>query len=79
MKHLPCVKQYVLGQPLKAIITMTNNLTETIVSNISASSFDTCICKALVSFVATFKTWIFYLEIRITPFKLLTIQIYRLQ
>ena len=27
MKELPCIKQFVLGQRLKTIITMTNNLT----------------------------------------------------
>jgi len=30
MKQLPCIKQYVLGQRLKTILTMTNNLTDTI-------------------------------------------------
>ena len=28
MKQLPCIGQYVLGQRLKTIITMTNNLTD---------------------------------------------------
>ena len=32
MKQLPCMKQYVLGQHLKAIITMTNKLTDMIFS-----------------------------------------------
>ena len=27
MKQLHCIKQYILGQRLKTIITMTNNLT----------------------------------------------------
>ena len=27
MKQLPCIKQYVLGQGLKTITTMTNNTT----------------------------------------------------
>jgi len=40
MKQLPCIKQYVLGKPLKAIITTTNNLTDTIFSLSSALSFD---------------------------------------
>jgi len=30
MKQLPCIKQYVLGERLKTIITMTNDLTDTI-------------------------------------------------
>ena len=33
MKQLPCIKQYVLGQRLKTIIIMTNNLTDTIFNN----------------------------------------------
>jgi len=33
MKQLPCIKQYVLGQLLKSIITMTNNLTYMIYYN----------------------------------------------
>jgi len=32
MKHLPCIKQYVRGYRLKYIITMTNNLKDTIFS-----------------------------------------------
>jgi len=39
MKHLLCIKQYVLGTGLKTIITMTNNLTDTILSKSSALSF----------------------------------------
>ena len=39
-KHLPCIKQYVLGQGLKCIITMTNKLTDTIFQSNSAFLFD---------------------------------------
>ena len=30
MKQLPCIKKFVLGQCLKTIISMTNNLTDMI-------------------------------------------------
>ena len=30
MKHLPCIKQYVLGKRLKTILTITNSLTDMI-------------------------------------------------
>ena len=32
MKHLPCIKQYVLGLRLETIINMTINLTDMIFS-----------------------------------------------
>ena len=32
-EKIPCIKQYVLGQLLKTIITMTNNLTYTILDD----------------------------------------------
>jgi len=32
MKHLPCIKQDVLGKRLQSILTMTNELTDTIFS-----------------------------------------------
>jgi len=33
MKQLPCIKQYVLGQHLNIIVTMTNNLADMIFEN----------------------------------------------
>ena len=54
MKHLHCIARDILGQRLKTIITMTNNLTDTI-STIVIIIIIIAIIIIIIIIIVTFK------------------------